>query len=64
MNKKQTEFYIHFDTSKQLNKFLKHNNYRIGHKCCYGKGALLIDVKSNAELQRIKNNYLHKLAAD
>jgi hypothetical protein len=60
MEASQTEFFIHFDTSDQLVQFLKHSKYRIGHKCCSGTGALLLDVKSNADLQHIKSEYLHK----
>ena len=53
-------FFIHFSTSKELNKFVKKTKWEhaFGHKCCYGKGVLMKNVKSIKELNEIKDKFL------
>ena len=60
MDTKQTTFYIHFDTSKELSNFVKKAKWEhsLGHKCCGGKGVLMKNVKSMKELNEIKDKFL------
>ena len=60
MDTKEKGFYIHFDTSKEFSKFVKKSKWEhsFGHKCCYGKGVLMKNVKSMKELNEIKDKFL------
>jgi len=60
MDMKQKEFYIHFDTTNELSKFVNKYKYEhsLGHKCCIGKGVLMKNVKSMKELNEIKDKFL------
>ena len=60
MNTKQKDFYVHFDTSKELSNFVKKakQEHSFGHKCCGGKGVLMKNVKSMKELNIIKGKFL------
>ena len=60
MDTKQNDFYIHFDTSKELRNFVKQAKWEhsLGHKCCGGKGVLMKNVKSMKELNEIKDKFL------
>jgi len=60
MDTKQKDFYIHFDTSKELRKFVEKAKWEhsLGHKCCGGKGVLMKNVKSMKELNEIKDKFL------
>tara|TARA_Y100000992_G_C21242801_1_gene481613 strand:- start:471 stop:713 length:243 start_codon:yes stop_codon:yes gene_type:complete len=54
----QDKFYIHFDTSKELEEFSKKYKYGIGCKCCSNTGAFMPGVKSKKELDKIKDDFL------
>lgn len=60
MDTKQNDFYIHFDTSMELRKFVEKAKWEhsLGHKCCGGKGVLMKNVKSTKELNEIKDKFL------
>jgi len=56
----QQKYFIHFDSPKELKKFIKENNFVVGHICCEGKGASLIGIKSYNELNNLKRMFLKK----
>lgn len=58
--KRRQAHYIHFKTTGQLELFLRENNFAVGHKCCDGKGAHLIDINSNKEIQRLEKKFYKK----
>lgn len=53
-----TKYFIHFDSSEEMNRFLKENNFQVGHMCCSGKGAHLIGFTSYYEINQIKKKFL------
>lgn len=60
---KRVKYFIHFDSSQNLKKFIKENNFSIGNTCCQGKGAHLIGVASDNEINEInklKRTFLMK----
>ena len=52
--------FIHFSSSKLCDQFKQQYRGNIGHTCCYGKGCLLLDVKTNSEMHNIRNTFLNK----
>jgi len=51
------KYFIHFDSSRDLELFLRKNNFSVGHTCCDGKGAHLIGVSSYGEINKLKQKF-------
>ena len=59
-SKRGDAYYIHFKTIGQLELFLSEYNFDVGHKCCGGKGAHLIGINSNKEIQKLETQFYEK----
>tara|TARA_Y100000389_G_scaffold172975_1_gene181831 strand:- start:1319 stop:1663 length:345 start_codon:yes stop_codon:yes gene_type:complete len=51
------KYFIHFDSSRDLNLFLRKNNFSVGHTCCDGKGVHLIGASSYDEINKLKKKF-------
>ena len=57
MNEETQKYFIHFNSSQDLKKFLKMNKLSVGHVCCAGKGAHLKGVNSYNEINDLKRKF-------
>ena len=60
INIKNNDFFIHFDTADECNRFRKtYYGMITEHICCNGKGCKIIGVSSYDEVYKIKNEFLN-----
>ena len=52
------KFFIHFNSATQCQDFLATYNGSTGHRCCWGKGCHLPDVKDWKEIHQLKKQFL------
>ena len=53
-------FYVHFETAGMLELFIREHKFTVGHRCCNGKGAHLIEASSHDEIDRLKRKFLNE----
>lgn len=53
----EEKYFIHFNSSQELKQFIDENRFQVGHVCCGGKGAHLIGIKSNSQIDKLKRMF-------
>jgi hypothetical protein len=56
----EEKYFIHFNSSQELKQFIDENRSQVGDVCCGGKGAQLIGIKSNSQINKLKRIFLKK----